>query len=180
MKYKCNYFPILLIAATVLSIHSAIAQTVLKPPQELVVLRARYDTEVAAAVQPIQSRYISELQKLLKTVTQRGDLPSANAVQVELDKLTNASGKPIPVGSPQSKLVGTSWENADGSRIEFLAGGQFRELYRKKTFPGTWKAISETEADVTLSIGQRYHYKFESGNHTVSRSDTPAIWKPAK
>lgn len=180
MKKTIRLFPSALLAVSFFCIGIATAQNSRSQPKELVDLRSRFDAEVAAAVQPIQNIYISELQKLLNAATRRGDLPAANAVQAELNRFTNAFGRALPVGSPQSRLVGTSWENADGSRIEFLAGGQFREFYRKKHYAGNWKAVSAIDADVTLDVGQRYHYKYDSDTNTLSRTDTPVIWRPAK
>ena len=136
------------------------------------------------AIEKIDRKFIDELEKIKTTYTKRGDLPSANAVQAQIDNLTNALGKPIPVGSPQSRLVGTSWENRDvpgGSRLEFLSSGQFREVYPQKTWTGTWKAISATEADAIVSgIDGTFHYKLNNDAKTVSRPDTKFIWKLVK
>ncbi|MDB6172924.1 MAG: hypothetical protein JWL59_2235 [Chthoniobacteraceae bacterium] len=178
---KSNYLLAFLIAPLFLCFDSATAQTGTKEPPELAALQARYETDMAAALQPVQNRFISGLQNLLKTYTQRGDLPSAIAVQAQLDNLTNALGKPIPVGSPQSRLAGTSWDNPGGSRLEFLPSGHFREVYPQKTWKGTWKAISATEADaVVAGVDSTFHYKLNNDTKTVSRPDSKSIWKLVK
>lgn len=156
------------------------AQTAIKDSKELISLRDQYEADLAAATKPVQTRYHTQLQKLLKTLTQRGDLPAANAVQAELDTLINVQGKVIPPGSIASKLVGTAWKNGDDSHIEFLPGNRFREVWRKAELLGTWKAISPSEADVTIPGRPLFHYKLSEDGKTVTRPDTKDIWKPER
>ena len=70
--------------------------------KELVALRDRYQADVQFALKPVQSHYLVQLQGLVKTLTQKGDLAGALVVMEELkkqDPQTATTATPTALGA---------------------------------------------------------------------------------
>lgn len=128
------------------------AQTEAKETPEHKALKSRYQADVAAAIKPVQSRYVFQLESLLRSYTQRGDLGAALAVQQDLDALKNARDVEDPTAhrSTQTAIIGTwSWQSTDRSdqnTIQFAKDGTGSHGARSNT---KWEATSNREITVT-------------------------------
>ncbi len=89
-----------LFAATVTTIAPARAQEV---PPELLQAKAQHQKEVEFALRPMRERYIARLETLKRTLTGRGDLRAAVAVQDEIDLLVAT----VNEAAIMAKFVGT-------------------------------------------------------------------------
>lgn len=79
---------ICLIASLILSAFVATGWAQNNPAQsDLAAEQLKYDQELAAALQPVQKRYIARLEGLQKRLARKGDKTGAAAVEAELEKL---------------------------------------------------------------------------------------------
>jgi hypothetical protein len=142
-----------LASAALLISNSVFAENTPKETPEHKALKTRYQTDVAAATKPIQTRYISQLESLLKTFTQRGDLSAALGVQQELD----AEKGPKPEGdatlyhATKTAFIGGTWtwqstDPGDSSTIQFAGDGTSSHGGRGNT---KWEATSNREITIT-------------------------------
>lgn len=129
------------------------AETAPKETLELKSLREQYQGDIAAAVKPIQERYVLRLQTLLRTYTQHGDLAGALAVQQELDSLKAAKPEEDTEGHRATKAAmigGTwTWETAlrgDATTIQFGSDGTGSHGARGNT---KWRVTGENEVTIT-------------------------------
>jgi hypothetical protein len=95
-------------------------------PTDLATERQKYEEEVAAALQPVQKRYITRLTTLQKLLARKGDKAGATAVETELERMGAAMAQqmryPIEgqwVVKYQSGAIRTYVIHADGS-VEFV------------------------------------------------------------
>ena len=59
-----------------------------KAPPELLALKQRYEKDIEGATKTIRERYIADLQRILRSTTQKGDFGGAQAIQTELTGLS--------------------------------------------------------------------------------------------
>ena len=101
---------------------------------------------LAAAAEPVNRKYQSALQSLLRRATQANDLPTANRVNDELKKLGVAvqAGPDSPaltVESMTARLgIGTRWVWFEGETLTFLAAGKAQ--WKQSPTPWPWKVTS--------------------------------------
>lgn len=145
-------------------------------PKELAALRDRYQTDVQFALKPVQSRYAVQLQALVKTLTQKGDLIGALAVLEELKKQDPQAAAAVAPGAASvlatpgaSPFSGTNWQNmVDNalSKQEFKVGGAFLDEYKGVKKSGRWKTTEDRRTVVVnRTDGTVLHYKMaDDGN----------------
>ena len=133
-------------AVSFLLIGSVDAQVSPEMPPELKSLKDRFDKEFDAATRPPLERYASSLQSLLQSLTKRGDLKGALAVQNELDAI-------------KAKLK----KNSDG----FVFEGKWALSYA-----GTSREVTVTDKDVRDMKGRRlYSWRLERDTIKVTEVD---------
>ena len=138
--------------------------------KELAALRDRYQADVQFALKPVQSRYAVQLQALVKTLTQKGDLAGALAVMEELKKQDpQAATTAAPTAPGASPFSGTNWQNmVDNalSKQEFKVGGAFLDEYKGVKKSGRWKTTEDRRTVVVnRTDGAVLHYKMaDDGN----------------
>lgn len=67
-------------------------------PAELATARARYERDVEQATRPLKERYIQALEQIKRSLTFKGDLAGALAVQQEMEMLSSATNSSRLVG----------------------------------------------------------------------------------
>jgi pentatricopeptide repeat protein len=72
------------LGTVLLAFGSITAQVAAPEPPELADLRSRFQADSQTVVKPLQDRYVLQLQILMRSLTQRGDLDGALAVKQEL------------------------------------------------------------------------------------------------
>lgn len=98
--------------------------------REFTQLQEQHAKAAAAALEPVNRRYQSALETLLRRATQANDLQTANAVNDELKKLgvpTTGPAGQKPTASADSfekRLIGTKWIWFGAETITFLADGK--------------------------------------------------------
>jgi hypothetical protein len=129
------------------------AETVPKDSPELKALRDQYQGDVAAAVKPIQERYIIRLETLLRTCTQRGDLSGALAVQQELQtlKVTKPEEDTATHRATKAAMIGGTWtwettQAGEAKTIEFNDDGTGNHGGRGNT---KWRVTADNEVTIT-------------------------------
>lgn len=107
-------------------------------PKELETMRTRYQADLQFAAKPIQSRYVSQLQGLMKTLTQKGDLAGALVVMEELKKLDPQAAAALAPGAAAapdaaavaaplaSRIINSTWAWWGSQTITFQNGGKVR------------------------------------------------------
>ena len=156
---------IIAIAAIALS-SSAFAQTKPKETPELKAAKARYQTEAQTALKPIQARHASQMESLLRTYTQRGDLSAALAVQQELDTLKSQSA-----AAPGSAAIASkrALEAAVGQVWIPVGGGSYYESNKDRTGKcGGVRYTWEVESNGTVTFSEQG----ESKRQATMRLDT--------
>lgn len=87
-------FPLAVLAA----ISTGLAPGVCAPasvsdePAELSEARARYEKDVELAIRPLRDRYVQALERIMKSLTLRGDLAGALMVQKEMEPFASGVG----------------------------------------------------------------------------------------
>ena len=87
-------FPLAVLAA----ISTGLAPGVCAPasvadePAELSEARARYEKDVEIATRPLRDRYVQALERIMKSLTLRGDLAGALMVQKEMEPFASGVG----------------------------------------------------------------------------------------
>ena len=98
--------------------------------RELTQLQEQQAKAVAAALEPVNRRYQTALETLLRHATQANDLQTANLVSEELKKLGVPTGGALAEKSTtaadsfEKRLIGTKWFYFDAETITFLDGGK--------------------------------------------------------
>lgn len=139
--------------------------------RELAKLAAQRDKAIEDAIEPINRRYQTALESLLRQASQKNDRVAAAKILEALDLL-----KPEAVGK---QIPGTHW--ADGGRkslLEFTANGTFREKWNGRLQEYRWKAISSTDVLVTFPNGNTNTYRMEDGGKSLRRLHDGITWKP--
>jgi hypothetical protein len=163
------------------SLSQALGQITPKETPELKSLRQQYQSRLALAIAPIQSRYILDLKALQTQLTQRNDLAGALAVQEEIVSSADMINSLITPVRAQSKLNGTIWlSDAGDSKIKFLPNGQFRETWHNQTGIGTWKPLSDIKVEVTRDNGRTQHFTLDPEKGTLWREEEPVGWHKAQ
>jgi len=87
-------FPLAVLAAisTGLAPGVCAAASVADEPAELSEARARYEKDVEIATRPLRDRYVQALERILKSLTLRGDLAGALMVQKEMEPFASGVG----------------------------------------------------------------------------------------
>ncbi len=124
-------------------------------PKDAQALRKSFLEAKARALQPIEARYRSELERLLSNYTRAGKLDEALAIRTELGRM---GGGALP-----DQVLGV-WQYSDASPanasdIEFHASGV--SIYRRNGEKGTW-AVSGKTLTITWSGGEVYTVKLPS------------------
>jgi hypothetical protein len=95
-------------------------------PTDLASERQRYEEEIAAALEPVQKRYVTRLTALQNSLTRKGDKVGAATIEAELEKMgaamTQQMRYPIEgkwVLKYQSGAIRTYIIHADGT-VEFV------------------------------------------------------------
>jgi hypothetical protein len=135
--------------------------------QELKQLQEKHAKELAIAVEPVNRRYRSELETMLRRATQANDLPTANQVNAELIKLGVAThlateGSNVTVESLTKALTGTTWVWFGDADITFLADGKVQ--YKKESVQWPWKVTSAGHRIVegmNKDIGTKFTVTFD-------------------
>jgi hypothetical protein len=99
-------------------------------PSDLSAEQLKYEEELAAALQPVQKRYVTRLQAMQKLMARKGDKAGAAAVEAELEKVGAAIAQQMryPIEGKwlvryQSGATRTYVIHADGS-VEFVEENQ--------------------------------------------------------
>ena len=109
-------------------------------PPDLAKLRRDYSVRMEAASKPVRAWYAEELERLQKSLTTRGDLSGALAVQRERAVM----------------LIGGTWAwrfsgRAGGDEITFNADGSGKHT----NSPFQWQAAGPRSFTITLTDGRR-------------------------
>lgn len=111
---KCLTLVVLLLTTV-----SALAQDkAAKEPAALVKERAAYEAKIKAVIDPITAKYLKKLSEMKKEFGGKGDLASAQAVQKEIERLTNAKNAVTIVGK---------WAWGGGTTVEFQKDGNVKQ-----------------------------------------------------
>ena len=131
----------LIIAILLVAVSSSFAQSPLG--REFTQLQEQQAKAVAAALEPVNRRYQTALETLLRRATQANDLPTANLVNEELKKL-GVSTVSAPVAKAagladnlEKRLAGTKWYWFDAETITFLEDGKAKWKENPVLWP--WK-----------------------------------------
>lgn len=123
----------------------AAASTFAQAPlgREFTQLQEQQGKAVAAALEPVNWRYQTALEALLRRATQGNDLQTANLVNEELRKLGVATGgAPVPKTAVSAEgfekaLIGTKWFWFGAEPITFMEGGKAQWKESAASWP--WK-----------------------------------------
>lgn len=159
-------FPTILLAVLVTAA-PAFGQSELD--REFTQLREQHTKTLAAAVEPVNRRYQSALETLLRRATQANDLPTANRVNEELKKLgvaTPASGEATVEGLTK-RLIGTKWVWFGTETLTFLRDGKAQWKDSPAQWP--WKVTSAAKRIVEGEhggTGNKFTITFDRGLKT--------------
>ena len=116
-----------------------------KYEKDLQKLRENYTQAVERALEPVNKRYIHELEALLKRTTFDGDLNTAVKVKKELDRLKGEQSSSMAaspfVGQWEYEISGRTYRRiirADGS-AELWRGGS---IWKKSSGAPYWKGFT--------------------------------------
>ncbi len=182
-------------SAFMLLVSSAlIAQMVPPLPKDADTLRKAYQDARQRALQPLDLKYKTELEKLLAAHTKAGHLDDALAIRAELDSLSPTAQPDAPASDPQkfpsakaerihTELVGSMWSTTNWNdatitlmpdgKVSFTKGGH--ELYWSISKAGELELSDRGAAPrkATLSL-RRDSFTINMGaEHVCNRLDTP-------
>ena len=109
-------------------------------PEELVKLRASYESEIARITQPTRKRYLEALQRLQEQYTRSGELDKALVVRKDMQKESAAAEGDKPPLTTRS-LGGTEWQWGSGGVLKLERGG--KATHSTWGAPGSWKRIDD-------------------------------------
>jgi hypothetical protein len=122
-------------------VSSAFAQSQLG--REFTQLKEQQAKAVAAALEPVNRRYQTALEMLMRRATQANDLQTANLINDELKKLGASSGSApgdkssVSADSFEKRLIGTTWNYFGAETITFLEGGKAK--WKESPILWPWK-----------------------------------------
>ena len=140
MKYRSTVAITLALIGTALPL---MAQS--KFDRDLALLQEQQTKALAAATEPVNRRYQTALQSLLRSATQAKDLEAVNKINDELAKLgvsspAAAETSGVTTDSVTKRLIGTKWYWFDRETITFLADGKAQWKESPVLWP--WKVTS--------------------------------------
>ncbi len=110
-------------------------------PPELAAARTRYETAIAAANKPIQTRYIQDLQQLKSRAISMKNLDLAVALDAEIKAMAGAPTEASPSQTPtaaatssrdfEKLLLNTVWRWNDKFNVTFQANGSAKDSVLK-------------------------------------------------
>lgn len=133
------------------------------------------DKALAAAAEPINRRYQTSLEQLLRRATTGNDLETA----LKIKEVLKSSDKP-PVAAPAATRVDNAlgkWRSqAGGSVVQLFPNGNFEEVYRGgPPKEGRWKT-SGKDINVTLKDKTVWTFQLSEGAQSLKRLSDGAIW----
>ena len=135
--------------------------------RQLAELAAQRDKAIAEASEPINRRYQTSLEQLLRKATQANDLDAAV-------KIKNAIAAADP---PGSRFHGWWATESKSSRLQFTAGGNFQEQWKGTIQEGRWQPTSGTEVKVTMKSGTVREYRLSDDGSAVKRLNDGVTWR---
>lgn len=116
---------------------SAFAADPAKENADLATARVKFEQEIAAAIKPVEKRYLARLETLQKELTRKKDIDGAYRAKVAIDEL-----KANPVSSQLGATLEGTWsvKYSNGNTRSYVvsADGGVRFLEDKMTGKVTW------------------------------------------
>ena len=113
--------------------------------RDLIAAREQHDKAIASAIDPINRRYQTTLEQLLRKATQANDLDAALKIQNEL-KSTRPVASPIDL---RTTLEGTEWTWERPGVSEWVKFNKDGTLLHKIGWTGTWKIAGPRSVTIT-------------------------------
>jgi len=135
--------------------------------RQIAELTAQREKAISEATEPINRRYQTSLEQLLRKATQANDLDAAV-------KIKNAIAAADP---PGSRFHGWWATESKSSRLQFTAGGNFQEHWKGTIQEGRWQPASGPEVKVTMKSGTVREYRLSDDGRTVKRLNDGVTWR---
>ena len=144
--------------------------------RELKQLQEQRDKAIASAAEPINRRYQTSLEQLLRHTTQANDLETAVKIKAELQNLqatVSASSTASPTAS-KAEYVDTEWTWGDPTKkdsqhtVKFLRSAKATGPYGETW---TYKAITLNTIEISQNDKQTWKITFDFTNRRLDATD---------
>ena len=141
---------------------------VAEDPESLKTLRSNYEDALERAVQPVNDRYVKELEKLKLQYTKAGKLEEALAVDAELKKQTASKS------TPKATIVGKWQYHRDGedkpfTQVNIDADGS--AISERSQIQGKW-TLEDGKVTIKWSNGFVYTIPFNENEPAETLNGT--------
>jgi hypothetical protein len=130
--------------------------------REFTQLQEQHEKALETAAEPVNRRYQTALETLLRRATQARDLKTANKISEQLKKIVVTLPEAPTIESLTAFLVGTKWTWFGSETLTFLADGKARWKDSSDLWP--WKVTSASHRIISsenVAKGRKFTITFD-------------------